>query len=184
MLKKILSKLNLGILFFIACNINAQNSMIGDGFGGRLWYSPTNYSVGSYSGYSVCGDSNQLFGWGDNSKGQLGNGNKTSTILAVKAIGMTNVKFYTCGYYMAVIKKDNTGWVWGSEFGSTPIKVIDNVKFVDAGEYNVSFVKNDGTVWSLGNNLNNEFGLENEKILFSKIPVKMQNIQPLGRENT
>jgi len=181
MLKKILSKLNLGILFFIACNINAQNSMIGDGFGGRLWYSPTNYSVGSYSGYSVCGDSNQLFGWGDNSKGQLGNGNKTSTILAVKAIGMTNVKFYTCGYYMAVIKKDNTGWVWGSEFGSTPIKVIDNVKFVDAGEYNVSFVKNDGTVWSLGNNLNNEFGLENEKILFSKIPVKMQNINSAAR---
>jgi len=48
--------------------LTAQNSMVGDGFGGRLWYRPTNYTVGSYSGFSLCysdpcdSSSNQLYG--------------------------------------------------------------------------------------------------------------------------
>lgn len=42
----------------------AQNSMVGDGFGGRGWYVPHNYQVGAYSAYTVCGDSNQLYAGG------------------------------------------------------------------------------------------------------------------------
>lgn len=76
----------------------AQNSMVGDGFGGRGWYLPHNYQVGSYSAFTICGDSNQLYGWGNNSMGELGNGTTISTDTAVKVMGMTNVKFYTTGY--------------------------------------------------------------------------------------
>jgi hypothetical protein len=53
--------------------------MVGDGFGGRLWYNPTNYTVGSYSAYSLCYDicgtgETQLYGWGANGYNQLGLG--------------------------------------------------------------------------------------------------------------
>src|SRR5947209_10488017 len=76
----------------------SQNSMTGDGFGGRSWYVAHNYQVGSYSAYTVCGDNNQLYGWGDNLLGELGNGSTTHTSTPVAAIGMTGVKFYTTGY--------------------------------------------------------------------------------------
>ncbi len=65
--------------FLILCTFflsEAQNSMVGDGFGGKSLYTLTNYSAGSYSGYTVCGDFctefNQFYGWGTNNTGQLG----------------------------------------------------------------------------------------------------------------
>ena len=140
----------------------AQNSMVGDGFGGRLWYKPSNYTVGSYSAYTICGDScganNQLYGWGGNQYGQLGTGDTIGTISPRPVIGMTNVRYYSTGYVMGAIKNDNTGWVWGYPLNSIPTKVIDNVKFLDAGRNCCTFVKNDGTVWSVGSNSTGVFG--------------------------
>ena len=100
---------------FLALFINystAQNSMVGDGFGGRLWYSPTNYTVGSYSAYSVCYEQcedspNQLYGWGNNGSNQLGLGFSIGGVNIPTPIpNMTNVKFYSTGYDMGAIKKD------------------------------------------------------------------------------
>ena len=55
----------LATFFFVCCyanTSNAQNSMTGDGFGGRLWYVAHNYQVGAYSGFTVCDSNNQLYG--------------------------------------------------------------------------------------------------------------------------
>jgi gliding motility-associated-like protein len=131
--------------------------MVGDGFGGRLWYKPSNYTVGSYSAYTICGDSFQLYGWGSNTSGQLGDGTNNSTSSPVKATGMTNVRFYSTGYNMGAIKFDSTGWVWGRPLPNSPKKILDSVKFLDAGSSMCSFVKYDGTVWSVGRN-NGSFG--------------------------
>ncbi len=149
--------------------------MIGDGFGGRLWYRPYNYSVGSYSGYTVCGDSFQLYCWGQNQYGQLGNGNSIASRTPVKAVGMTNVKFYTCGYIMSVIKCDSTGWIWGRGNPNlyNPVSVVNNAKFADAGSHAVSFVKYDGSVWSVGLNSHGEFGNGTTSTTYSSIPQKM-----------
>jgi gliding motility-associated-like protein len=150
--------LSTAFILLFASNISAQNSMVGDGFGGRLWYQPTNYTVGSYSGYSVCpeGESNQLYGWGANNSGQIGYSTPYGFDLPVPVPGMDNVKFYTTGYLMSAIKNDNTGWFWGGSF--TPAQIISDVKFTDAAIDFVSFVKNDGTVWSLGTNIWGVFG--------------------------
>ena len=158
--------------------------MVGDGFGGRLWYQPTNYTVGSYSAYSICysglcnNGANQLYGWGSNSTEQLGysssvipNGVSTPTPIP----NMTNVKYYSTGYIMGAIKNDNSGWVWGSGVGATPSQVITNAKFLDASSTTISFVKNDGTVWSIGLNTNGNFG-DGSKTDNYTIPVQMQNI--------
>jgi len=137
----------------------AQNSMVGDGFGGRLWYTPSNYTVGSYSAFSLCygspcdGATNQLYGWGHDSNGELGNGPLDDcSDVPVPIPNMTDVRYYTTGYWMSAIKNDNTGWVWQSISFPTPTQVITDVKFVDAGAQHVGFVKNDGTVWNIGNN--------------------------------
>lgn len=102
----------------------AQNSLVGDGFGGRLWYEPTNYGVGSYSAYAFCNDTclgtgQQLYGWGDNSYNQLGLGiaNGASGVFGTNdptpIPNLNNVKFFSAGYSLSAIKMDNTGWVCG-----------------------------------------------------------------------
>jgi|GEM_PF-6434570 len=162
----------------------AQNSMTGDGFGGRVWYKAHNYQVGSYSAYTVCGLDSQLYGWGNNSQGELGNGSASvSTGYPVAAIGMTSVKFYASGYISGAIKSDNTGWVWGGAtygapsfgFTATPHQVLSDVKFIDGGSTHVVFVKNDGSVWGAGYNILGQLGngTQNDTI---KIPVQMVGI--------
>ena len=185
----------LSIIQLLCSNAFAQNSLVGDGFGGRLWYVPSNYCVGSYSAYSVCytdtcGNSlaNQLYAWGSNSTRQLGI-DSTGALLGsntpTKVIGMSNVKFYTCGYYMAAIKHDNSGWMWGTSANDTtriakPLKVVDDVKHADAGIYGVHFVHNNGEVSSISSNQYGECGNGKRNQLSSPInltPIKMLNIK-------
>jgi len=164
---------------FSLSNVNAQNSMVGDGFGGRLWYKPTKFSVGSYSGYTICGDTinpqnNQLYGWGSNMTNQLGLGNtivETATPTLIPNID--SVKYFSTGYVMGAIKFNNSGWAWGMSFEQAPVQVITDVFFCDASSGNVSFVKNDGTVWSIGNNNAGNFGNAQVSPNFQFVPIQM-----------
>lgn len=155
----------------------SQNSLIGDGFGGRLWYNASNYSVGSYSGYTICGDEKQLYAWGANNYFQLGNPSigSSGSLVPVKCTNLTQVKYFAAGYIAAVIKEDNSGWIW-DKVNHTAIKVIDSVYFVDAGEAYVSFVKLDGTIWSVGKNDYGVFGNGYMFNSYSIIPSKMNII--------
>ncbi|MBK6836692.1 MAG: gliding motility-associated C-terminal domain-containing protein [Bacteroidetes bacterium] len=139
--------------------------MIGDGFGGRLWYKPTNYAVGPYSAYNLCyanpcdSSTNQLYAWGYNGYLELGLGPTIlGTIIPTPVPGMSNLKYCSSGYRMGAIKNDGTGWVWGFGLFAAPTQVISDAKFLDGSTYTVSFVKNDGTVWSVGENLLGSFG--------------------------
>lgn len=170
---------------YIICSTQsiAQNSMVGDGFGGRAWYHPTNYSFGSYSGFAICGNDHQLMGWGANTFGQLGNGDNTSTTTPVAALNMTDVRFFTSGYLSCAIKYDYTGWVWGvtptnapgPKFTFIPQQILTDVKFADASAYHAAFVKNDGTVWSVGHN-GGQFGTGVHPFTNTTTPVQMNGI--------
>lgn len=169
--------------------------MIGDGFGGRKWYSPTNYSVGSYAAYSVCYDDcyttseNQLFGWGSNFRNTLGLGpTVTDTIYPTPIPFMGDVQYFSAGYVMGVIKRDSTGWAWGQSVMTqtgilgSPIQVITDVKFLDAGSSSISFVKYDGTVWQIGDNSYGNFGIGSiTPPPFTTIPVQTLNINTAVR---
>ena len=148
------------------CPATAQNSMTGDGFGGRSWYKAHNYQVGAYSAYTVCGADNQLYGWGYNGRGELGNGTLNVSDTPVAVVGMNHVKFYTTGYISAAIKNDNSAWVWGtglpptdsSGFNTSPVQVLADIKIADGGVNHVVFVKNDGAVWGVGQNTQGQLG--------------------------
>ena len=71
---------------------------------------------------------------------------------------MTNMRYYSTGYWMGAIKNDGTGWVWNDPYFPDPTQVITDVRFVDASAQLVSFVKTDGTVWSIGHNALGHFG--------------------------
>ena len=170
------------ILLFIGHQLVAQNSLVGDGFGGRLWYKSYNYTVGSYSAYTVCGPEKQLYGWGANNKRQLGNAAVllTGSDVPVEVTGMDSILYYACGYAMAAIKTNKSGWFWGQN-QTLPIQVIDDVFFVDAGVYSAAFIKNDSTVWSVGNEFSQSFGDGPNANPWSLNPIKMKNIDKAVR---
>lgn len=172
--------ISIGLTCFITVIFcQAQNSVVGDGFGGRLWYRPYNYTAGSYAAFTVCGPDFQLYGWGSNIAYQLGHKVHKGSMLPEAIEGMNNVRFYSNGYNAGVIKWDNTGWIWGNPMQDTPRQVISNAKFVNAGTDYCSFVKYDGTVWSFGRNPYGAFGDGSLSFTLKEvyIPKKMLNIQ-------
>ena len=150
----------------------AQNSMVGDGFGGRAGYQPVNYNVGNTNGYAVCGSNRQLSAWGiENQKYSFGTGSpspQTSWTPVVAASSLSNLLQVSAAYpggsagSGAAIKDDGTGWVWGSSSSGvgwpTPTQIVTDAYFVSAGDYVTSFVKKDGTIVSVGSNVYGHYG--------------------------
>jgi alpha-tubulin suppressor-like RCC1 family protein len=65
------------------------------------------------NGYAV-GAGGTLWGWGDNSFGQLGTGSTSPSYTPVQVPGLTGVTQATAGpYYMLALKSDGTVWAWG-----------------------------------------------------------------------
>lgn len=181
-------------LFSSPVKLFSQNSLTGDGFGGRLWYTAHNFQVGAYSAYTVCGIDSQLYAWGGNHFAELGDGSTMSRDTPVKVIGANHVKFYTTGYMSgAITSKDSLlvwGWLVNSALWPDMPRMVNttNVKFVDAGIDHLVFVKRDSTVWGLGRNTDGQLGTGSPigfYNYFSSIdPVQMQGINDAVRAVT
>jgi len=123
-------------------------------------------SAGHYHTLALKNDGT-VWTWGDNSLGQLGDGTTTGKKLPVKVKNLNNMKAISAGNWYAIAQKnDGTLWAWGDnrfgQFGdgttsdrkTTPvqIKTISNVQAFSAGGYHTMALKNDGTIWTWGNN--------------------------------
>jgi alpha-tubulin suppressor-like RCC1 family protein len=109
--------------------------------------------------------------WGDNSRGQLGNGSSTpSSTTPVQVSNLSSVvQLSTSDYYACATKSDGTAWCWGdNSFGSlgngmtvnssTPVEVgLANVVGVACGDEHACAQLGDNTVWCWGGN--NDGGL-------------------------
>lgn len=112
-----------------------------------------------------------LWGWGDNAYGQLGNGSTTdsSTPVQVPPATWTQVDAgdsHTCG-----VRSDGTAWCWGwNPYGqlgngtttstNAPVQVGTGTDWVQvsAGYTHSCGVRGDGTAWCWGNNFNGTLG--------------------------
>jgi alpha-tubulin suppressor-like RCC1 family protein len=119
---------------------------------------------------------NNLFTWGNDNLGQLGNGVPSVTALSysspIQVGSLTNWKQVAAGdSHTSAIKTDGTLWTWGwNNFGqlgngttvyySSPIQVgsLTNWKQVSAGYIITSAIKTDGTLWTWGLNQYGELG--------------------------
>jgi alpha-tubulin suppressor-like RCC1 family protein len=126
---------------------------------------------------------NWTYAWGANNLGQLGRGTFTawdvqpSAVPAVSALAGQRIVALSLGSdHVLAIRKDGSVWAWGGNnsgqlgdgtfnASATPVAVIEsattpltNVMAIAAGWQFSLALKNDGTVWAWGRNVNGELG--------------------------
>lgn len=127
-----------------------------------------------------------LWGWGNNSSGQLGNGTTADSSVPIQIGTDTDwVKVSSGIPHSMAIKSNGTLWAWGSNFpgqfgnGTTvdsfvPIQIGSDTNWqnVDVAGFTSMAMKNDGTLWGSGNNGNGQLGTGNTQVIntFTQIP--------------
>jgi alpha-tubulin suppressor-like RCC1 family protein len=129
-------------------------------------------AAGNDFGFAITTGGN-VWAWGDNSRGQLGDGNQTSRSTPIQVPGLSGVRQVAGGLdHSLALKSDGTVWAWGSnEFGQvgigvtggiqlTPIQVpgLTGITKIAAGEWFSVALRSDGTVWAWGTGDLGEFG--------------------------
>ena len=122
-----------------------------------------------------------LWTWGNGSNGRLGNASTTNNSTPITTFaggtGWKQVNVGTGpsaeGSHTAAIKTDGTLWIWGSgaqaklgnntiNNSSTPVTTFaggTNWKQVSCGYRNTAAIKTDGTLWTWGNNVAGQLGI-------------------------
>ena len=106
-------------------------------------------------------ENGDLWLWGGNESGQLGNG--TNERIEIPQKVMQNVDSVEAGGFFLAVKKNGDLWTWGTnnqgELGNgttvsinLPQKIMDGVIEVKKGNANAIALKEDGEVWAWGRN--------------------------------
>jgi alpha-tubulin suppressor-like RCC1 family protein len=120
---------------------------------------------------------NQVFSWGYNAEGQLGDGTNQDRFTPALLTGISDPSAISPSaissgwFHNLVLRKDGTVTAWGGnwygELGNgnfdhqnTPTDVVglSGVKAVKAGSYHSLALKTDGSVWAWGNNNQGQLG--------------------------
>lgn len=119
--------------------------------------SQVSLSPGTWNSSGAVTRDGNLYMWGNNRFGQLGDGTTTDSLKPKKI--MSGVSQVIVGNRRtAAIKKDGSLWVWGSglsggldiDVSKTPVKLLDNVVQADLGTDHGGAVKSDGSLWMWG----------------------------------
>ncbi|MBS1645932.1 MAG: hypothetical protein JST67_01190 [Bacteroidetes bacterium] len=136
--------------------------------------------VGGYNFFLALKNDGTVWAWGNNGSGQLGDSSTVSTYSnnPVQVKGLSGVIAIAASAYSSLaLKHDGTVWAWGDnsygQLGNNtaiqsliPIPVhgynntgfLTNIKEIACGSGHCLAVKNDGTVWTWGNNSDGQLG--------------------------
>lgn len=148
------------------------------------------------SGFTVAIRANgTVWAWGDNTRGQLGNGtsgsNATGAVQIVQFGGSTfaaaRMQSVSAGRaHVVALRGDGTVWTWGDDTygqcgqgttatfynGAKQVSGLAGVIAVAAGAYHSLALKGDGTVWAWGQNDSGELGDDSATLRSTPVQVK------------
>ncbi|MGI6487478.1 MAG: fibronectin type III domain-containing protein [Syntrophothermaceae bacterium] len=132
----------------------------------------------------------QVWAWGQNTFGQLGNGstNDSTTVVSVKGLQNITAVAAGCDHSLA-LDQDGKVWAWGRNnkgqlgIGSTddsniPVQINgpDRVIAIAAGKEHSLALDNNGKVWAWGSDGYRQLGQGSDRQKDSKVPVQVVNL--------
>ena len=138
----------------------------------------------------VLTDEGEVWAWGHNGYGQLGDGTNMDSSEPVLVKGLTHVVAISAGLnHSMALKSDGTLWAWGqNNYGqlgdgttinrSVPIKVngLNNMMILSAGGSHSTALKSDLSLWAWGRNTYGQVGNGSKKT--ATLPVLTGLINP------
>jgi YD repeat-containing protein len=126
-----------------------------------------------------------VWAWGNNSRGELGNGTYADSNIPVQVSNLSNIQAVATGaYHSMALESGGSVWAWGSNSqgqlgngtstgSNIPIQIIEfsEGKAISGGLHHSVALKTDGTVWAWGSNGYGQLG--NETPTYSDIPVQV-----------
>lgn len=117
-------------------------------------------------------ESTQMYAYGPNQNGMVGNGTNTA-VTSLTKVGNGNWKKVDCGYgFVTAIKEDGTLWSWGGNangqlgqgdtvdrYTPTQIGTATDWKDISSCAQSSVAIKTDGTMWSWGSGPDGQLGL-------------------------
>lgn len=143
--------------------------------------------------------SGDVYCWGRNDAGQLGDSTTIQSSTPVQAIGLTNVIAISAGFRNSMaLRDDSTVWVWGeNQYGqlgigsagmwsTVPVQVpgLTGVVKIAAGRSRCLALKADGTVWSWGWNFSGALGWGFAGDVFSPTQIGLDSIVDIATGST
>jgi len=138
-------------------------------------YGPANaakLAVGSYHVLMVA--DGKLYGWGDNTQGQLATGKESIEYAPIRIGNDANWKAVTAANFHSIgLKTNGTLWAWGwgnsHEMGlgqatsktNKPLQIGKDTNWISVSTApdNTVALKSDGSLWVWGNNVNGQLGV-------------------------
>lgn len=170
----------LSLGFFITFDAQGNTWVSDQGYGVREFSSVTGQQIGGFAsdlasrfgGVALGPLIGNVWAWGDNSAGELGNGTLLESNLPLLVSSLSSVTAIAGGESVSLaLKNDGSVWAWGANnFGqlgngtgtnsTTPVQAsgLSGVVAIAAGTVHSMALKNDGTVWTWGDNAFGELG--------------------------
>ena len=135
-----------------------------------------------------------LYMWGSNGGGRLGNGNRTNSYTPVKI--MKNVAAVSLGdEHSAAVTKDGSLYMWGNnncgQLGngnttnrSTPVKIMEKVAAVSLGGNHSAAITKDGGLYTWGDNYFGQLGNGSIKNSYTPIKIMSNVVSSAGGSHT
>jgi alpha-tubulin suppressor-like RCC1 family protein len=157
-------------------------------------------SVGTTSPYWILKDNGELWLWGTNTNGELGQNNTTNSVSSPVQVAGNWIDFEARSGECFGVKSDGTLWSWGSDASigvlghnvsnvnrSSPTQVgaltnWDSVYHGTSGSF-VYALKTDGTVWAWGNGAAGALGHNATTSRSSPVQI-MTGVQSLGAKGS